>query len=90
MVPQRGGGCIFESCDISPNKPTSQAVSLAPFMYACRDSAMPLCHGLAYAIPANGVCLHLLVPPLTQFFSGPTFQRKAKLHSRKGVAYFRD
>ena len=29
-------------------------------MCACSDSAMPL---LAYAITANVVCLHLLVPP---------------------------
>ena len=61
--------------------------------YLCRHAVILqclFCNALAYAITANGVCLHLLVPPLTQFFSGPTFQRRAKLHSKKGVAYFRD
>ena len=59
---KKGGGHIFESCDISlKNTPTLHAVSLALFMYTYSDLAMPFCHALAYA---NGPCLHLLVPPL--------------------------
>ena len=42
--------------------PTSHPVSPALFMYACSDSAVLFCHVLAYAITANGVRLHLLVP----------------------------
>ena len=35
--------CIFEGCDISfKNRPTSHAVSLALFRYACSGSAMLL------------------------------------------------
>ena len=65
---KRGGGCIFKSCDIFlENMPTSHAVSLALFIYGCRDSAMFFFfHVLAYAIIINGVCHHLLVPPLAQ------------------------
>ena len=38
---KEGDGHIFESYDISfQNTPTSHAVSLALFMYACIDSAM--------------------------------------------------
>ena len=38
-----GGGGIFESHDISlETTPNSHAVSLALFVYACSDSAMPL------------------------------------------------
>ena len=61
-----GGGCTFESCDISlGNTPTSHAViSLAPVICACSDFSVPFCHERAYAITANGVCLHLLAPPL--------------------------
>ena len=49
---KEGGGCIFESCDISLiNTPTSHAVSLPIFMYACSDSAMLLfCSTIAYEI----------------------------------------
>ena len=40
---KEGGGCIFESCDISlENMPTSHAVSLALVVCTCSDSAMPL------------------------------------------------
>ena len=64
---KEGGGRIFESCDISlENTPTSHAGSLALVTCACSDSSMPLLSWLAYAITANGVCLHLLVPPLAQ------------------------
>ena len=61
---KEGGGRIFESCDISlENMPTSRAVSLAlAVVLQCL-----FCHVLAYAITANGVCLHLLVPPLAQY-----------------------
>ena len=62
------GGHIFKNCDISlENAHTSHAVSLALVICACSDSAMPLCYKLAYATTANGVCLHLLVPPLAQY-----------------------
>ena len=55
----RRSGRIFESCDISiQNMPT---VSLDLVMYLRSDSAMPR-HAFAYAITANGVCLHLLPP----------------------------
>jgi len=61
---KEGGGRISESCDISlKNTPTSHTVSLALFMYACIASAM-LCFSSTCLIAANGVCLHLLVPPL--------------------------
>ena len=41
------------------NTPTSHAVSLALFVYACSDSALLFCHALVYeVIAANGVCLH--------------------------------
>ena len=52
-------GHIFESCGISlVNAPTSHTVSLALVICACSDSAMPLCHALAYAITAMvQVCL---------------------------------
>ena len=64
---KEGGGCIFENCDISlENTPTSHAVSLALFVWACSDSAICLLSALAYAITTNGACLHLLVPPLAQ------------------------
>ena len=53
-------------CDTSlENMPTSHAVSLAQVIYAWSNSAMPLCRALAYV---NGVCLHLLVPPLVQYW----------------------
>ena len=43
MAPKRGGGRIFESCDISlENTLTSHAVSLALVIWTCSDSAMPL------------------------------------------------
>ena len=43
---KEGGGCIFESCDISlENMPTSHAVSLAFDICACS-------HVLAYAVTA--------------------------------------
>ena len=59
-VLKEGGGCIFESCDISlENKPTSHAVSVALVICACSDSAMPFCHALAYAITAMVPCLLL-------------------------------
>ena len=45
---------------------TSHAVSLALDICTCSDSAMPLLSWLAYAITANGVCLHMLVPPLAK------------------------
>ena len=62
---KKGGECIFKSCDISlKNTPTLHAVSLPIFMYACSDSAMLLFVPLL--LTANGVCLHLLVPPLAQ------------------------
>ena len=35
-------------------------------MCACSDSAMALLSCACFAITANGVCLHLLVPPLAQ------------------------
>ena len=47
------------------NMPTSHAVNLALVVYAYSDSAY-FCHAFAYTITANGVCLHLLVPPLAQ------------------------
>ena len=48
------------------NMPTSITVSLAfkLVMYACCDFAMLFCQALAYAITADGVCLHLLALPL--------------------------
>ena len=40
---KEGGGHTFKSCGISLiNMPTSHAVTLALFMYACSDSVMPL------------------------------------------------
>ena len=65
---KEGGGCIFKSCNIFlENMPTSHAVGLALFIYACRDSSMFFfCLGLAYAIIINGVCHHLLAPPIAQ------------------------
>ena len=40
---KEGGGCIFESCDISlENTPTSHAVSLVLVICTCSDSALPL------------------------------------------------
>ena len=63
------GGFIFKSCDISlKNMPTLHAVSLPIFMHACNDSAIyaSFCSTIAYEMTANGVCLHLLVPPLAQ------------------------
>ena len=40
---KEGGGCIFESCDISlENMPTSHAVSLALVISTCSSPAMPL------------------------------------------------
>ena len=52
----RGGGCIFEMS--LQNMPTSRAVSLALFMYACCDSAMPLlscaclCNNSKWCLPS--------------------------------------
>ena len=88
MAPQKRSGQIFE------NVPTSHAVSLALFMYACSDSAIPLlscaCLWLPYAITANGVCLHLFVPPLAQccFFGGCIFERKAPFSFKNVVGLF--
>ena len=44
MAPKRGGGCIFESCDISlENMPMqSHTVSPALVICTCSDFAMPL------------------------------------------------
>ena len=53
---------FLSSCDSSPHM---QLVK-AKVMYACSDPPMPICHALGYVISANGVCLHLLVPPLAQ------------------------
>ena len=64
-----GDGHIFKSCDLSL-KYASHAVSLAVvmYMYTCGDSSMPLLSCTCISnITANGVCLHLLVPPLAQF-----------------------
>ena len=61
---KEGDGRIFGSCDISlENTPTSHSVSLVLVICTCSDSSVS-CHALAYAITANGVCLHLLVPAL--------------------------
>jgi len=67
-VSKRGVGDIFESCDISLEKtlPTSHAVSQALFMHALVILQCLFCHALIYAITANSVFLHLLVPPLLQ------------------------
>ena len=61
--PQRGGGCIFESCNISlENTPTSHTASLTQLMYTCCDFAMPL---LSSACLCNNskCCLASLVTP---------------------------
>ena len=59
------------------------------------------CHAVVYATTANGVCLHLLVPPLTQYilllqhkWVGVLLGEKhplQPLHSKKGsgLTYFR-
>ena len=62
MAPQRGGGCIFKSYDISlKSTPTSPVISLTPYLCThCNASS----HALTYAIIRNGVCLHFLVPPV--------------------------
>ena len=44
-------------------------------IYVCMHAAILqclFCHTIAYAITVDGVCLHLLVPPLAQccFFGG--------------------
>ena len=52
---KEGGGCIFDSCDISLPHTSS---------YLC-VYAVIFCQVLAYAITANGTCLYSLVPPLT-------------------------
>ena len=36
-------------------------------MYVCVIFQCLFCHALAYAITANDICLHLLVPPLAQY-----------------------
>ena len=56
-----GGGHIFERCRKYAHLTCIHSCSLALFMYASNDSAMAFCHTLAYAVTANGVCLHLLV-----------------------------
>ena len=63
---KEGGGCIVERCDISfKNTPTSYAVSLTLFMCTCSDSALLLLScAWSRNNTINGVCLHLLVPPL--------------------------
>ena len=64
---KEGGGRIFESCDISlENTPTSHRVSLALLCTLAVILQCLFCHALGYAITANGVCLHLLAPPLAQ------------------------
>lgn len=63
-----GGRCILKIVIFFlKNTLTSHRVSLALLMCVCSGSAMPLLHVLACVITANGVCLHLLVPPLTQY-----------------------
>ena len=57
---KEGSGCTLESC-------AQVSLALTLFVCTCSDSAMPF-YQLAYAITANGVCLHLLVPPLTQYW----------------------
>ena len=39
---------------------------------------------LAYAITANGVCIHLIVPPLVQSCMYCVEREKQQLHSKKG------
>ena len=47
------------------NTPTSHVISLALVFFVHAVTLQHLsCHALAYYITANGVCLHLLVPPL--------------------------
>ena len=94
MAPKRGDGRIFGSCDISlENMPTSHAVSLCACYlrthYFFKVSfVMRL---LTYAITANGVCLHLLVPPLAQCcFFGASCLHNSMYCSKNGWAYFRE
>ena len=55
---KKGGGRIFESCDISlENTPTSHAVSLALVICACSDSSMTLLSCACLRNNSNGACL---------------------------------
>ena len=60
MAPQikrEVNGGIFESCDIClENTPTSHAVSLALFVYACSDSAL-LSLSCACLSEAHSICI---------------------------------
>ena len=91
VVPQRGGegGHTFKSCDIShKNKPTSHAISLTLYVYACNHSTLPPLCVCSCQLQEMSKCafLHLLVPPLSHnyFFiasylawiGGRTFGRK--------------
>ena len=68
--------------------PTSHIVSVV-LLYGCSDSAMFFfCHALAYAITANRVCLHLLVPPFAQcqwFFGASCLTELHVLHKYVGI-----
>ena len=63
---------IFKSCDISlENTPTSHlnphSQSVYPYLGTHAVTLQYFfCHVLAYVTTANGVCLHLLVPPLAK------------------------
>ena len=49
------------------------------------------CRGLAYAITANGVCLHLLVPPLAQYcFFGASCLTQLLVLLTNRWAYFQE
>lgn len=53
---REGGGCIFESYDISLEY-TLISHSLAHLMYySFSDFVMPLCHVVAYAIDSAFIC----------------------------------
>ena len=70
VVPQRGVGVFLRVL-----MPTSLAVSLAQLcMYTVILRCLS-CHALTYA---NGVCLHLLVPPFAQysFFATTPFKKE--------------
>ena len=56
-----GGGCIFQI--LLPTTHVASFCTLTVILQYPNTS----CHVLAYAITANDVCLHFLVPPLAQY-----------------------